>query len=95
MKKAREIFDKYLIQIAVGLLVFFGTALWDFFTRFFTMPSRFEKMVIEQKIVESKINKLDSVLVIFKGYQADQWYVLKKYSEDLNLEHPQEVINNR
>jgi len=94
MKRIREIIDKYFVAILCTITISFGGFVWDYMNRFFSLPSRVEKL--ETKIKNDSIscsqkNKLkDSTIMILnqrlgtlEGFVDDDYKRLNKIEQEL------------
>ena len=43
MKRIKEAIEKYILTIMVSVFLLVGGAVWDYTTRFFSIPSKMEK----------------------------------------------------
>lgn len=97
MKRAKEIFDKYFVAILCTVTISLGGFVWDYANRFFSLPSRVEKMEIKQKqdsaFYRTELSKKDSVINMLQqniknleGFADEDYKSIQQIKTYLNIE---------
>jgi len=75
MKRLKEAIEKYITTIMVSILLLVGGAVWDYTTRFFSIPNKMERIETMLKNDSIRDAKRDSAT------NAHRYQILDAYDE--------------